>query len=95
MPIYYKAESLEKPVEIDVTGSPDGVYVRKNIQTVETDNGVKYLYDEAFLSLNEFEVYKKQQYENSVSESLNAFSLKRENEIIDNYTLQLMEEGSL
>lgn len=95
---YRKAESLMRPSEIDTTSSPDGVFIRENIEAVEveTESGehiVKYTYDEAFLTQGEYELYKTSQYRNTVSEALNSLTLRRESEIIDEYTLQLIEEG--
>ena len=63
--VYVKSESLLKPVEIDKTSSPQGVYVRRDIKEVEYEKadgetGVKYQYQEAFLTLNEFESYSNE-----------------------------------
>lgn len=95
---YKKAESLIMPSGTDSTSSPDGIFIRKNIKTaeVETEDGekiVKYTYDEAFLTVDEYEAYKSAQYKESVSEAVNSVALRREAEIIDEYTLQLIEEG--
>ena len=46
-------ESLEIPLEVDCTLSESGVYYRKNIKTVATDDGYKYTYEETVLS-NDF-----------------------------------------
>lgn len=61
MTINYKAvESLEKPSDIDLTSSSDGVYVRRNIKEIVLDDGVKkYYYEEALISQNEYETYSK------------------------------------
>lgn len=61
MPINYKTvESLEKPSDIDLTSSSDGVYVRRNIKEIVLDDGVKkYYYEEALISQNEYETYSK------------------------------------
>ena len=52
-----KVESLEKPLEVDCTLSPSGVYYRRNIEEVQVENNgeicKKYIYDEVVLS-NEF-----------------------------------------
>lgn len=63
--VYVNSESLLKPAEIDKTSSPQGVYVRRDIKEVEyekTDGeiGTKYKYQEAFLTLNEFESYSNE-----------------------------------
>ncbi len=98
--IYKKAESLIKPSETDSISSPDGIFIRKNIEAVEakTEDGlkiVKYVYDEAFLTTDEYEAFKAVQYKDAVSEAVNSVALRRETEIIDEYTLKLIEEGSL
>lgn len=56
-------QSNQKPSEIDVTSSPNGVYYRRNIKEVakENDSGeisIFYEYEEAFMSLNEWEEYQ-------------------------------------
>lgn len=56
-----KAESLEKPRIIDTTLSKTAVYIRKNIQILETENPdgdpvTKYEYDEAIITP---ELYKE------------------------------------
>ncbi len=64
MDIQWKqAESMEQPLKIDETLSANGVYLRKNIQTVPfTDSDgneqVKYTYLEAFLTKEEYSMYK-------------------------------------
>ena len=95
---YKKAESLIKPSEIDTTSTPDGIFIRKNIEAVESENEngetvIKYQYDEALLTVDEYETYKTAQYKEVVSEAVNSVNLRREAEIIDDYTLQLIEEG--
>lgn len=64
---YKNVESLEMPSEIDKTSSPDGIYVRRNIKKVETENGFKYCYQEAFLSFNEYESYSKELLVNHIN----------------------------
>lgn len=63
--IYKKVQSATKPTEIDITSSPSGIYVRRNIkeQVKETETGeivVYYEYQEAFLTPNEYEKYSKE-----------------------------------
>lgn len=64
---YKNVESLEMPSEIDKTSSPDGIYVRRNIKKVETENGFKYCYQEAFLSFDEYESYSKELLANHIN----------------------------
>ena len=89
-----RAESREMPVEIDLTSSNGGVYVRKNIveETREDNDGNEYTvycYDEMYLTHAEYERYL---ITNAVVENI---QLKHENDIIDSYTLQLFNEGVL
>lgn len=71
--------------------SPNGIYIRKNITEVERSGGneespVKmYQYDEAFLLPEEYQAYM----------IANAVQLRHEEDIIDDYTLQLIQEGVL
>ncbi len=97
---YKKAESLTKPSETDSISAQDGILIRKNINSVDvkTEDGlkiVKYVYDEAFLTADEYEAFRAAQYKDAVSEAVNSVALRRETEIIDEYTLKLIEEGSL
>ncbi|MCD7879150.1 MAG: hypothetical protein LUG16_04360 [Candidatus Gastranaerophilales bacterium] len=56
---YKQAESLICPSEIDNTSSQDGIFIRRNIEKVETETGYKYTYQEAFINKNEYETYSK------------------------------------
>lgn len=57
---YKNVESLVMPLEIDLSSSPDGIYVRRNIKRVETDDGYKYTYQESFMSQDEYESYQRE-----------------------------------
>lgn len=93
---FESSQSNSSPLEVDLNSCPDGVYVRKDITKVITEEGnTRYEYKEAFLSHSEYEQYKQAQYENVVSDSLKDFTVRRESEIIDDYTLKLVEEGSI
>lgn len=92
--LWKKAESRIEPIEVDSKSSIDGVYVRKNIHSeIRKDNEEKefvvFCYDEAFLTHAEYERYS------IVNDVKDAIQLKHENEIIDAYTLQLIEGGIL
>ena len=55
---YRMSESNTKPLEIDVSLSDDGVYIRRDVKEVEVEtmNGQKvkkYQYQEAFLTKSE------------------------------------------
>lgn len=70
---YILAESLEIPSEIDLTSSPDGIYVRRNINKIITDEQkVKYQYEEAFISKNEYESYSKELLVNKINNEDNS-----------------------
>lgn len=58
-----KVQSNQKPTEIDVTSSPNGVYCRRNIRELVRENesgeiSVYYEYEESFMSMNEWEEYQ-------------------------------------
>ena len=89
-----KAESRIEPALIDATSSIDGVYIRQNIESeIRLDNDNKeytiFVYDEAFLTPDEYARYSL------IEDVAEKVSLKHENDIIDAYTLQLIEGGIL
>ena len=52
------SESFNKPEAVDNTSSPNGVYLRRFITAVETEEGeTKYQYKEAFLTNAEYAEY--------------------------------------
>lgn len=90
---FFLAESNEKPLKVDLTSSSKGVYVRENIKQVKTidedtqEEITKYQYEEAFLTHEQYQDYVRMQY------LIEQVETKRENEIIDEYTLELMNTG--
>lgn len=69
---YKTAESLIKPLEIDVTTCPSGVYVRRDIKEVQKEDSAgntitSYEYKEAFLTKSEYEAYSKELIANTVN----------------------------
>lgn len=60
--LFKQVQSKEKPTEIDITSSPNGVYYRRNIKEVEaeTESGIviRYEYQEAFMTFDEWEEYE-------------------------------------
>ena len=56
---WYKAHSTEYPELIDMTSSPDGVYLRKNVVELpqEEESPKLYEYDEAYLTKEEYAIY--------------------------------------
>ena len=87
------AESNEEPLKVDLTSSSKGVYVRENIKQIKTidedtqEEIIKYQYEEAFLTHEQYQDYVRMQY------LIEQVETKRENEIIDEYTLELMNTG--
>lgn len=62
--VYKTVQSNEKPLEIDITSSQNGVYLRRNIveKTKELEDGSSstyFEYQEAFLTLSEYEQASK------------------------------------
>lgn len=90
---FHKAYSTEIPALIEITKSGEYVYIRKNIVKVEaTDTEPEsYAYDEAILTKSDYEIYSL--IETTVNTAINSTVEKRTTDIIDNYTLQLIEEG--
>lgn len=67
-----KVESLERPLEVDCTLSESGVYYRRNIKTVATDEGYKYEYEETVLSNDfRFNILDMEEYKAAIQEKLN------------------------
>lgn len=83
--LWTKAEANEYPVEIQKLNN-NRIIVRKNIKEETTNEGnIKYVYDERIMNEMEY----------AVTEAVNEIELKRENEIVDEYTMILIEEGVL
>ena len=86
---YVQTESRVQPKETEqISGSR--YLVRQNIkqESRTDDNGaafILWIYDEAVMSEAEFAAYQ----------AVNSFEATREADIIDDYTMQLIEEGTL
>lgn len=79
------AESNTKPAAAE-TLSDGRVLVRRNITSKQTEEGnTVYQYEERIMSEVEY----------GTREAVNEMELKRETEIIDDYTLELITEGVL
>lgn len=79
------AESNTKP-EAAIALSDGRVLVRRNITEKQTEEGnTAYQYEERIMSAVEY----------GTREAVQDMELKREAEIIDDYTLELIEEGVL
>lgn len=85
----------ERPLEIDTTSSPTTVYLRKNIREIEATGevgGEEYIpkhwqYEECAMTKGEYFNY---QMSLEQAREINEHS---DQEAIDNYTRQLMDEG--
>ena len=87
----------DKPLDIDTISSPNIVYQRKNIKSVETigsENDFTYKpkhweYEERELTRDEYAQYL------IAMEQAKEINEHSDEEAIDNYTRQLMDEGVL
>lgn len=96
---YRLVESMQTdaPLEIDTASSPNVVYQRQNIKSVEAkgseeNNDYKpehWEYEERELTKDEYSQYL------IAMEQAKAINEHSDNETIDNYTMQLMNEGVL
>lgn len=70
----------QAPLEVDVTSSADTVYLRKNIKPTTIELGTEevpgYSYEEAQLTLAEYEQYQKEQAELNSE----AFKVQKDND---------------
>lgn len=82
--MWRKAESNEQPLEAQEL-SGGRVLIRKNITERNTEDGVVWEYEERIMSSVEY----------GTREAVYDMQLKREAEIIDDYTMELIEEGVL
>lgn len=81
MSINYKpAQSKDKPLLIDITSSPDSVYIRRDLKEVfyEVDDEVRsrWEYQEAVLTLDEYENYKNTLTANEVNSVENSLAFE-------------------
>ena len=83
--MFTKAQSKEKPLAVENVGN--GRYVvRQNItESNDEQGGVFYTYDENIVTKDVLDVMQ----------CVEGVEIKREAAIIDEYTMQLIEEGSL
>ena len=83
--MFTKAQSKEKPLAVENVGN--GRYiVRQNITEAQNEQGeTSYIYDENIVTKDVLDVMQ----------CVEAVEIKREAAIIDEYTMQLIEEGSL
>ena len=83
--MFRKSQSKEKPLAVENVGN--GRYiVRQNITEAQNEQGETfYTYDENIVTKDVLDVMQ----------CVEAVEIKREAAIIDEYTMQLIEEGSL
>ena len=90
---FRQVESNQRPALVDDMSSPHGVYIRQNIEEKtyideETKEEITYFsYEEAFITQVEYDTLQATKY------AIEQAREKREDEIIDDYTAQLIEEG--
>lgn len=83
--MWTRSYSKEKPLESEPVGH-DRVIIRKGINESVSETGdISYTYVEKVVS----------ETEKDIMEAINEMEIKRENEIIDEYTALLIEEGVL
>ena len=83
----------DKPSEYDTTSSPTTVYQRRNIEEV-TVPAVEEGKEDTKMWQYEERTYTREEWDmlNAMSETIN---FKHDNDIIDDYTTSLIEEGLL
>ena len=83
--MFVKAQSKEKPLAVENVGN-NRYIVRQNItESNDEQGGVCYTYDENIVTKDVLDVMQ----------CVEGVEIKREAAIIDEYTMQLIEEGSL
>ena len=83
--MFTKSQSKTKPLAVENVGNARYI-VRQNIEKADDGNGgIIYTYDENIVTKNALDVMQ----------CVEGVELKREAVIIDEYTQQLMEEGTL
>ena len=60
---WYRSQSMDRPLELDMDSSPTTVFMRKNIEEVEKEDTegqtyTEYEYDEAKLSKEEYAIHQ-------------------------------------
>ena len=83
--MFKKAQSKEKPLAVENVGN-NRYIVRQNITEAQNEQGETfYTYDENIVTKDVLDVMQ----------CVEGVEIKRESAIIDEYTMQLIEEGSL
>lgn len=55
--MWKKSESNIRPVEIDEISSGTKVFLRKNIEEKETEDGIKFIYDELEITKDDYSIF--------------------------------------
>jgi hypothetical protein len=91
---------LERPLEVDRNSSPTTVYLRRNITQIEQEmksgETVKmWQYEECEMTVAEYEnmVLMQQVVAENASEIVDSVTQFQKDEVIDEYTQELIEEG--
>lgn len=96
---YKLVESMQsdKPLDIDTASSPNIVYQRKNIKLVEaTGNEGDFTYKPKHWEYDERELTQDEYSQYLIAmEQVKEINEHSDEEAIDNYTRQLMDEGVL
>jgi hypothetical protein len=58
--MWYKAESSERPQAVDSTSSRKWVYIRRNITQEQREDGKVYVYDEAKIPKDMYDIIASQ-----------------------------------
>ena len=83
--MFTKSQSKTKPLAVENVGN-NRYIVRQNITEAKNEQGeTSYIYDENIVTKDVLDVMQ----------CVEAVEIKREAAIIDEYTMQLIEEGSL
>ena len=83
--MFTKAQSKEKPLEVENVGN-NRYIVRQNITEAQNEQGeMFYTYDENIMTKDALDIMQ----------CVEGIEIKREATIIDEYTMQLIKEGSL
>lgn len=83
--MFVKAQSKEKPLAVENVGN-NRYIVRQNIEASTNEQGeMFYTYDENIMTKDALDIMQ----------CVESVEIKREATIIDEYTMQLIEEGSL
>ena len=94
---YKLVESMQsdKPLDIDTTSSPNIVYQRPTIKSVEaTGSEADFTYKPKHWEYEERELTQDEYSQYLIAmEQVQAINEHSDNEAIDNYTMQLMQEG--